>query len=159
MLNYSWSHKSPNLWRIVTSVGFEHSLLRNYASKVVHAFFISSTFISNAKLKLAKNQAKAKLLMNFCYLKIVQYSKKCAKTKCTCFNEIMWLIIMKMRLKMKMDHINRNKPRRGHKYTKYKMCLSMMMAISNKQHLNSIWNWLHGKVKQHWDWVEKKRCL
>ena len=60
---------------------------------------------------------------------------------------------------MKMDHINRNKPRRGHKYTKYKMCLSMMMAISNKQHLNSIWNWLHGKVKQHWDWVEKKRCL
>ena len=39
---------------------------------------------------------------------------------------------------MKMDHINRNKPRRGHKYTKYKMCLSMMMAISNKQHLNSI---------------------
>ena len=28
--------------------------------KEVHAFFISNTFISNARLKLAKNQAKTK---------------------------------------------------------------------------------------------------
>ena len=28
-------------------------------------------------------------------------SKKCAENKCICFDEIIWLIIMKMRLKRK----------------------------------------------------------
>ena len=28
-------------------------------------------------------------------------SKKCAKNKCVCFNEIVWLIIMKTELKLK----------------------------------------------------------
>ena len=32
----------------------------NNFTAMVHIFFISSTFISNARLKLAKNQAKAK---------------------------------------------------------------------------------------------------
>ena len=40
--------------------------------------------------------------------------------------------------------INRTRPRHGHKYTKYKICISMMMVM-----------WTHGKVKKHWDWVEK----
>ena len=31
----------------------------------------------------------------------MRYSKKCAGNKCLYFNEIMWLIIMKMRLKIK----------------------------------------------------------
>ena len=31
----------------------------------------------------------------------VRYSKKCAKSKGVCFNEILWLVVMKMRLKMK----------------------------------------------------------
>ena len=39
----------------------------------------------------------------------------------------------KMRLKMKngsdRSDISRPRPRHGHKYTKYKMCLSIMMAI------------------------------
>ena len=42
----------------------------------------------------------------------------------------------KMRLKIKYrSHrydINRCRPRHGHKYTKYKMCLSIMMVICMK---------------------------
>ena len=49
---------------------------------------------------------------------------------------------VKMRLKMKhRSHkydINRTRPRHGHKYTKYKMCLSIMLVICIKQHLGNI---------------------
>ena len=55
--------------------------------------------------------------------------------------------------------INRNRPRHGHKYTKYKMCLSMRMAMCNKQHLSNTLSWIHEKVKQHWSWVEIKALL
>ena len=34
--------------------------------------------------------------------------------------------------------INRTRLRHGYKYTKYKMCLSMMMVMCNKQHLSNI---------------------
>ena len=34
--------------------------------------------------------------------------------------------------------INRNRPRHGHKYTKYKMYLSAMMVMCNKKHLSNI---------------------
>ena len=58
---------------------------------------------------------------------------------------------MKMRLKMKnRSHrydINRPRPRHGHKYTKYKMCLSIMMAVCIKQHLRNISSPIHEKVK------------
>ena len=37
----------------------------------------------------------------------------------------------------------------------FKMCLSVMMVMSNKQHLSNIWSWIHEKAKQHWGWVEK----
>ena len=39
----------------------------------IHAFFISNTFISNARLKLAKDQENAKhtLRLGFSYLKIM----------------------------------------------------------------------------------------
>ena len=53
--------------------------------------------------------------------------------------------------------INRPRPRNGHKYTKYKMCLRIMMVICIKQHLRNMWSSTHEKVKQHWGWVEKKR--
>ena len=41
----------------------------------VHAFFISNTFISTVRMKLAKNQAKTKQHpeKEFCYLKIVRF--------------------------------------------------------------------------------------
>ena len=45
-----------------------------------------------------------------------------------------------MRLKMKNGshryEINRTRPKHGHRYTKYKMCLSMIMVMCNKQHRN-----------------------
>ena len=34
--------------------------------------------------------------------------------------------------------INRPRPRPGHKYTKYKMCLTIMMVMCIKQHLSNI---------------------
>ena len=49
---------------------------------------------------------------------------------------------MKMRLKMKNRlpryDINRPTTRHGHKYTKYKMRLSIMMVICIKQHQSNI---------------------
>ena len=55
--------------------------------------------------------------------------------------------------------INRPRPRHGHKYTKYKMYLSIIMFICIKQNLSKIWSSIHEKVKQHWGWAEKKLCL
>ena len=34
-----------------------------------------------------------------------------------------------------------------------------MIIMCNTQHLSNIWSWIYEKVKQHWGWVEKKRCL
>ena len=49
---------------------------------------------------------------------------------------------MKMRLKVENTlqrcNINRPRPRPGQKYVKYKMCLSIMMAICIKQLLSNI---------------------
>ena len=49
---------------------------------------------------------------------------------------------MKMRLKMKnrSSRYDINRPRRGHgcKYTRYKICLDIMMIICIKQHLSNI---------------------
>ena len=94
---------------------------KNFDNKinVSKHFFIISTFISNAKLKLAKNQAKAKqlpkveLLLNENYSRSSStllsknnrtYSKKCTKNKCLNFNEVIRLMTMKTRLKMNIDH-------------------------------------------------------
>ena len=55
----------------------------------------------------------------------MRHSEKCAKNKCVWFNEIVWSIIMKMKLKVKNGLYkygkNRTRPRHGHKYTKSKM--------------------------------------
>ena len=52
------------------------------------------------------------------------------------------LIIMKMKMKMKIrSHrygINNPRSRRGHEYSKYKKCLTVMMPICIKQHLSNI---------------------
>ena len=49
---------------------------------------------------------------------------------------------MKMRLKMKIRlqryDINRPRSRNEQKYSKYKMCLSIMMVTCIKQHLSNI---------------------
>ena len=48
---------------------------------------------------------------------------------------------MKMRLNMKNRssryNINRPRSRYGHKYTKYKICLDIMMVLCIKQHLSN----------------------
>ena len=52
-------------------------------------------------------------------------------------------------------NINRASSKYGHKYSKYKKCLSMMMFICIKQHLSNIWSSIHEKVKlkkERWLW-------
>ena len=55
--------------------------------------------------------------------------------------------------------INRPRSRNEHRYSKYKKYLFMMMLMCVKHHLSKIWSSIHEKVKQHWGWVGKKRCL
>ena len=101
-------------------------------------FFISNTFINNARLKLAKIQANAKqhpeaelLFENYSHSSSRNHSKIIAnvlrnkqKKKCVCNHEIRRLIIMKIKIEMKnRSHrydINRPRSRHGHKYSKYK---------------------------------------
>ena len=64
-----------------------------------------------------------------------------------------------MKNESQRDVVNRPRPRYGHKYTKYKMCLSIMMVICIKQYLSNIWSSIHENVEQHWGWVEKKAFL
>ena len=45
---------------------------------------------------------------------------------------------LKIKNKLQGYDLNRPKPKHGHKYTKYKMCLSIMMVICIKQHLSNI---------------------
>ena len=120
-------------------------------------FFISNTFISNTRLKLTKNQANAKqhpeteflLFQNYSLSSYTlssknkgTYCKNKQKNECVCVHEITQLIIMKMKMKMKKrSHkydIIRPRSRHGHKYSKYKKCLSMMMLVYIKQHLSNI---------------------
>ena len=113
---------------------------------ILHILFISNSFISKDRLKLAKNQANTKqhleavllLFENYLYSSFILSSKNnrtyCIlkskqKNKCFCIHEIIRLIIMKMKMKMKnrshRHDINRPRPRHGHN-SKYRKCLSMM---------------------------------
>ena len=110
--------------------------------------FYKQHFTSSTWLKLAKNQVKPKqhhksellLFENFSLSSSTlpsknnwRYSKKFTKNKCVCFNEVISLMTTKMRLKKKSrSHkydINRPRPRYRHEYTKYKMCLNIIMVI------------------------------
>ena len=55
---------------------------------------------------------------------------------------LMGLIIIKMKIKMKSRshryNINKLRSRHGHKYSKYNICLSVMMLLCIKQHLSNI---------------------
>ena len=56
-----------------------------------------------------------------------------------------------MRLKMKNRlhryKINRPRPRHGHKYTMYKICLGIMMTICIKRHLSNTSSSIYEKPK------------
>ena len=122
-------------------------------------FFISSTFISNARMKLAKNQANAKqhsgaellLIENYSHSLSTLlsknnrvYSKNKQKNNCVCIHKIIWLIIIKMKMKMKNRSnrydINRLRSRMNTNILNILniKCLSMMMLICIKQHRSDI---------------------
>ena len=97
-----------------------------------------------------KNQAKAKqhpdtelLLFENYSLSSSRYYPKIIEDissfKDIYLNEVILLMKLNMMLKMKYRcDINRPNPRHGHKYTKYKMCFSIMVVLYVKQHLNNI---------------------
>ena len=108
-------------------------------------------------MKLAKNQANAKqhpeaelcLFENYSRSSSTlssknnrTYSKNKQKNKCVYIHKIIQLITMKMKMKKKnRSHrydINKPRPRHGHKYSKYKTCLSMITIICIKQHLSNM---------------------
>ena len=129
-------------------------------SLITSFFFISNTFLSNARLKLAKIKQKLSntLKLNFSYLKIIRFLhppkiigdflKNVQKNKYVCLIEVIWLKTMKMRMKNTSHRydIARLRPRHGQKYTIYKMCLNIMMAISIKQHVSNIWSSIYEKL-------------
>ena len=119
----------------------------------LHTFFYKQHFKSSARLKLAKNQANVKehpeaellLLEHISHSSFTLSSKNIRKyskniSKKTNVSVFMRLIIIKMKMKTtNRSHrysINRPRSRHGHKYSKYKKCLSMMMLIRIKQHLS-----------------------
>ena len=53
--------------------------------------------------------------------------------------------------------INRPKSRHGHKYSKYKRFLSMMVFTYIKQHLSNIWNSIHETLSN--TKAELKKCV
>ena len=64
---------------------------------------------------------------------------------------------MELKNRLHRHDINRPRSRHGHKYRKYKKCLTMMRLICIKQYLSNIWSSFYQKVKQYWGWAEKKR--
>ena len=127
---------------------------------------------------MTKNQANAKqdteterlLFENYSYSSSTlssknkrTYSENKQKNKCVFTHVIIQLFIMETKMKIKnISHrydINRHRPRYGHKYSKYKKCLSMMLLICIKEHLSNIWSSVYEKVKHHWGWVEQKPWL
>ena len=54
-------------------------------------------------------------------------------------------------------NINTLRPGHGHKYTKYKMSLIMMMVTCIKQRIRNIWTSFHENVNTETEL--KKRCL
>ena len=54
---------------------------------------------------------------------------------------------LKMRNRSHRYNINGLRPRQGHKYTKYKLYLSIMVIICIKKHLSNIWSSIYEKAK------------
>ena len=117
------------------------------------------------------------LRLNFCYLKIIylllpSYNpeiighilKNKQENKRVRIHEIIWLIMTKMKMKMKnrSHRYGKNRPRsrHGQKYSKLKKCLSVMMLICIKQDLSNIWSSIklintEGELKR----FIKKECI
>ena len=68
-----WTTQWSGIEHCTTEKVFCSQKIENLQNVQLHAFFISSTFISNARLKLAKIQQMLRntLRLNFCYFKII----------------------------------------------------------------------------------------
>ena len=55
---------------------------------------------------------------------------------------------MKIKKRLRRYDINEPRSRHGHKYSRCKNCLSVMMLICIKQNLSNIWTSIHEKVKR-----------
>ena len=126
-------------------------------SKYHYTLFYKQHFYKQRQTEIGENQANAKqdpeaellLFENYSHYSSTLSSKNNStysinqqKNKSVCFHEIIRLIITKMEMKMKnRSHrcdISRPRSRHGHKYTKHKVCLSIMMVICIKQHQSNI---------------------
>ena len=110
-------------------------------------FFISNTFTPGWNWQKIKQKLRNTVRLILCYIFEYYLHSKISH----------YFIKMKNR-SLRYD-INSPMSRHGHKYRKYRKCLSMMMLIGIKQHLSNIWSSIHQNLKQHRDWVEKKCCL
>ena len=94
----------------------EGSILTPLRTEICNStlFFISNNFISNTRLKLAKNQPNSKQhpeaelcclkIMHILHAKIRKHKKK-QKNKCVWIHEIIRLIIMKIKKKKNRSHM------------------------------------------------------
>ena len=89
-----------------------------------YTLFYKQHFNKQHQAEIGKNQAKAKQNYSFSSSMLsskanLKYCKKCAKNKCDYFFEIIWFIIMKIRVKMKNGsnrcNIHRTRPRNEYK--------------------------------------------
>ena len=107
---------------------------------------------------MAKNQANAKQHPEAELLLFANYSHSSSmlssKNNGHVFYKInkSWSMSVKMKMKMKnrsqRSDINRPMSRHGHKYSKYKKGLGMMILICIKQKFSNIWSSIREKVKQ-----------
>ena len=113
----------------------------------IHALFISNTFINNARLKLAKNQANAKqrpeaeylLFENYSHFSHVSIQKWYGNSwniseRKVCLYSWNYTINHKENKNKNKNRshrydINRSRCRHGRKYSKCKKCLCMIMLI------------------------------
>ena len=140
-----WCITISQLGILKNSKFFDFYGLKKTSLCICPNILVRPKFDERYQSELTKIQAKVKqhleaqrlLLENFLLFyprfhpEIIKISKKCTNNNYTCFNE----------------DINRPSPRHGHKYTKYKMCLSIMVVvICIKQHLSNIWSSIQEKV-------------
>ena len=133
-----------------------------------------NTCITNTRLKSAKYQAKVKqqpeaelLLFGKCSYSSSMFSKKLTgnilknvwNKKRVWFREIIWLIIMKVKIKMKRKHyIDTRQIDLGLLSFSVKINFNVS-SLCIKEDPSNIWSSIHEKFNQNWGWVEKHLCL
>ena len=63
-----------------------------------------------------------------------------------------------MEVETKWHRYDINRPRwgHGHRYSRYRKSLAMIMLTCIKKHLSNIWSWIHEKVNTE---AELKNCV